>query len=406
MKKSIMQKYARLAVRKGINVQKGQGVQINVAPEQYEFARMCVREAYRAGAAWVTVEWRDQTTEKYAFKYQTVKRLSTVEKWKQEKLAYLGKELPCHLHILSEDPDGMKGVNPEKVTKVQRAQWPFIQPYRKEIEGRHQWCIVGVPGPEWAKKVFPDMKKQAAVNALWEAILTTARVDDDPEAAWDKHNAELQSHADRLNELQLESLHIQSELGTDLTIGLMENGIWMGGGEYTDKGVYFNPNMPTEEVFTTPRSGCVEGVAVASKPLSCRGKLIENFSVTFKDGRAVAHSAEVGDEALEQIISADEGSARLGEVALVPVSSPINRSGVLFYNTLYDENAACHLALGFGFDNAVKGSESMDYDQITAAGVNRSMMHVDFMIGTPGTKITGKGKNGETVIFENGEWAI
>lgn len=179
-----------------------------------------------------------------------------------------------------------------------------------------------------------------------------------------------------------------------------------GRGEYTDKGVYFNPNMPTEEVFTTPRSGCVEGVAVASKPLSCRGKLIENFSVTFKDGRAVAHSAEVGDEALEQIISADEGSARLGEVALVPVSSPINRSGVLFYNTLYDENAACHLALGFGFDNAVKGSESMDYDQITAAGVNRSMMHVDFMIGTPGTKITGKGKNGETVIFENGEWAI
>lgn len=252
MKKSIMQKYARLAVRKGINVQKGQGVQINVAPEQYEFARMCVREAYRAGAAWVTVEWRDQTAEKYAFKYQTVKRLSTVEKWRQEKLAYLGKELPCRLHILSEDPDGMKGVNPEKVTKVKRAQWPFIEPYRKEIEGRHQWCIVGVPGPEWAKKVFPDMKKQAAVNALWEAILTTARVDDDPEAAWDKHNAELQSHADRLNELQLESLHIQSELGTDLTIGLMENGIWMGGGEYTDKGVYFNPNMPTEEVFTTP----------------------------------------------------------------------------------------------------------------------------------------------------------
>ena len=406
MKESVLRSYARLAVRKGINVQKGQGVQIFAPAEQYEFARMCAKEAYLAGAAWVMMEWSDQEISKYGYQYQTAEQLSVMEDWRKAKYDYLAHELPCRLHISAEDPDGMRGTDQAKISQVRRALYPFLEPYQKAIDNRHQWCIVGVPGVKWAKKVFPQLNKQAAVNALWEAILASARVGEDPEKAWNEHNAALAGRCERLNALQLESIHITSELGTDLTVGLMEKGTWMGGGEYTEQGVFYNPNIPTEEIFTTPKAGAADGIAVASKPLSYQGQMIENFSMTFKDGRVVSHTAEVGDGILGELLASDEGAARLGEAAIVPVSSPIYRSGLLFYNTLYDENAACHLAIGRGFDNTVRDYSQYTYEQLTDMGVNRSMIHIDFMIGTAGTRISGIGRDGETVLFENGEWVI
>ena len=229
---------------------------------------------------------------------------------------------------------------------------------------------------------------------------------DDPIQAWEEHNKDLHDRCQYLNSLHIRQLRYRSATGTDFTVGMIPEAHFCGGSERSLQGIVFNPNIPSEECFISPKRGEAEGIVYATKPLSYQGQLIENFSVRFEKGKAVEVKAEKGEELLKTMIAMDDGASYLGECALVPQHSPIAESGILFYNTLFDENAACHLALGFGFDNAVKGSESMDYDQITAAGVNRSMMHVDFMIGTPGTKITGKGKNGETVIFENGEWAI
>ncbi|MBR3750300.1 MAG: aminopeptidase [Clostridia bacterium] len=406
MKKSVLTAYARLAIKKGLNLQKGQGLQIFVPAEQYEFARICAHEAYRAGAAWVMMEWSDQRITKDGYKYQTLKQLSTMEDWRKEKYNYLAKELPCRLHILADDPDGLKGVDQAKVTKAQKALFPYIEPYRNAIDNRHQWCIIGVPSAAWAKKMFPHLKKQAAINALWDAILACARVDADPEAAWDKHNATLQQKCDKINALKLESLHITSERGTDVTIGLMEKGSFLGGGEYTEQGVYYNPNMPTEEVFTTPKAGVADGVVVSSKPLSYQGRMIEDFTLEFKDGRVVRHTARVGEDILGELLGSDEGAARLGEVAIVPTSSPVNKTGLLFYNTLYDENAACHLAIGRGFENTVVNYGDYSRDELTEMGVNRSMIHIDFMIGTDKTRIVGKNADGEVVIFDGGEWVI
>lgn len=411
--KTLLRNYARLAVRKGLNIQKGQGVQIFASVQQHEFATLCAQEAYRAGAAWVSMEWSCQDTTRLAYKHENIKTLTNMPQWKKEKYQYLAQELPCRLHILSENPDGLKGVRQDKVTKTQVAAYPVLEPYRRAIDNRHQWCIIGAPCAAWAKKVFPHLKKQAAINALWQAILHTARVTGDaaaaaynPETAWDAHNAALARRCEHLNALGLESLHITTGLGTDLTVCLMQEGRFEGGGETTEQGVFYNPNMPTEEIFTTPKRGLAQGVVVSSKPLSYQGRMIEDFSLTFEAGKVVKSSARVGADILETLLASDEGARCLGEVALVPFSSPINQSGLLFYNTLYDENAACHLALGRGFDNIVKDYSSYTYDQLTEMGVNRSMIHIDFMIGTADTRIIGKNAQGEHLLFENGEWAF
>ena len=270
-----------------------------------------------------------------------------------------------------------------------------------------KWCIAAVPGEAWAKKMFPDLSRRAAVEKLWEAILFTSRADGDPVAAWDAHNKELADRCAYLNSLGLVSLEYKASNGTNLTVGLIENALFLGGGEYTLSGEFYNPNIPSEEIFTSPKAGSAEGIVYSSKPLSYRGELIENFSVRFESGKVVEVHAQKGEELLKKLISMDEGAAMLGECALVAQNSPIAKSGLLFYNTLFDENAACHLALGKGFSNCIKDYDKYTLEECRSMGINDSMIHEDFMIGTDDLDITGITKDKKRIpIFRNGNWAF
>ena len=409
MKKTIMRKYARLIVRKGANVQKGQGVYVRAAVERNDFVKLVVEEAYRAGAGWVTVEWDSQDLTKLAYRHRTVKSLSNIPSWQIEKYKHQVETLPAVIRIVSEDPDGLKGINQEKMQKVSMATYVQIKPYLDELDNKYQWVIAGIPSPKWAKKVFPNERTSKAIEMLWEAILASTRVteDNDPELAWDDHNENFKAKCDKLNSYKLKSIHYTSANGTDLTVGLIPGALWMGGGETALNGVYFNPNMPTEEIFTSPMAGQAEGIVYSTKPLSYRGQLIENFSITFKDGKAVSWKAEKGEELLTKMLTMDEGSAMLGETALIPYDSPINDLGILFYNTLYDENASCHLAMGRGFTNVLPDYADLTTEQAKERGINSSANHVDFMIGTRDLCITGLTEDGKEIkIFENGNWAI
>jgi len=409
MKKTILRKYAKLIARTGANIQKGQPVLLYVSVEQHEFAAMVAEECYRAGASRVDMEWSSQPIAKLAYRHQSLKTLSKVPAWKEEKLKLMAEEYPCRIHIVSEDPDGMKGVNLEKVQKAQMAAYPIIKPYREAIESKHQWTIAAVPSPAWAKKVFPELKKNQAVEALWQAILNAVHVTDDPDndpiASWDEHNENFRKRCQWLNEQKFEYLTYKSENGTDFRADLIPEGRWCGGGEHTKQGVFFNPNLPTEEIFTSPMRGKAEGKLVSTKPLSYQGQLIENFWIRFADGKAVEWDAEKGKEQLDRMLSMDEGAAMLGELALIPKDSPINRSGILFYETLFDENASCHVALGAGFNDCIEGYLDKTNEECRALGINESMIHVDFMIGTDDMIITGWKDGKATPIFENGTWA-
>ena len=409
MKKTTLRKYAKLIARTGANIQKGQPVLLYVSVEQHEFAAMVAEECYRAGASRVDMEWSSQPIAKLAYRHQSLKTLSKVPAWKEEKLKLMAEEYPCRIHIVSEDPDGMKGVNLEKVQKAQMAAYPIIKPYREAIESKHQWTIAAVPSPAWAKKVFPELKKNQAVEALWQAILNAVHVTDDPDndpiAAWDEHNENFRKRCQWLNEQKFEYLTYKSESGTDFRADLIPEGRWCGGGEHTKQGVFFNPNLPTEEIFTSPMRGKAEGKLVSTKPLSYQGQLIENFWIRFADGRAVEWDAEKGKEQLDRMLSMDEGATMLGELALIPKDSPINRSGILFYETLFDENASCHVALGAGFNDCIEGYLDKTNEECRALGINESMIHVDFMIGTDDMAITGWKDGKATSIFENGTWA-
>ena len=354
------------------------------------------------------IDWNWQPITKLDFRNRTLKSLSTVQNWQEEKLKLMAEELPCRIYILSDDPDGLKGVNQTKMQKSRIAIYPIIKPYREAIENRHQWTIAAVPSFAWAKKVFPELPRRAAYEKLWEAILQSVHVTEtnDPFAEWDAHNKNFKERCNWLNTQKFEKISYKSANGTDFTAWLMPEGCWKGGGDTTLSGVYFNPNLPTEEIFTSPCKGKAEGTLVSTKPLSYEGQLIENFSITFKDGKAVSWKAEKGESLLTKMITMDEGSAMLGELALIPCNSPINNSGILYYETLFDENASCHVALGLGFNDCVDGYENLTNEECKALGVNESMIHVDFMIGAPDLCITGY-KNGKAIpIFENGEWAF
>ena len=407
MKKTIQRKYARLIARVGANIQKGQAVRLFINADQYEFATILVDECYKAGASRVDIDWSWQPITKLDYRYRTLKSLSKVQEWEEARLKLMTEELPCRIFILSDDPDGLKGVNQTKMQKARMAKYPIIKPYRDAIDNRHQWTIAAVPSYVWAKKVFPELTKYQAYNRLWEAILASVHVTEtnDPALAWQQHNENFKKRTEWLNAQKFERLEYRSANGTDFKVWLMPEGRWAGGGETTLDGVYYNPNLPTEEIFTTPCKGKAEGTLVSTKPLSYQGQLIENFSVTFKDGRAVSWKAEKGESLLTKMITMDEGAAMLGEVALIPCNSPINNSGILYYETLFDENASCHVALGQGFNECVDGFENLTNEQCKALGVNESMIHVDFMVGAPDLNITGY-KNGKAVpVFVNGEWA-
>ena len=407
MNKTTLTKYARLIAEVGANVQKGQEVIIRAEVENCDFAVLLASECYKLGASKVTVDWRYAPLTKLNYKKRSLKTLSTVEDWEVERLKHREKTLPVLILVESDDPDGLKGVDQAKVAKSRMAVAKVTKPISDRMSEKYQWCIAAVPGKKWAKKVFPNDSTAVAVKKLWDAILYTSRVTEDPVAAWKAHNEDLLSRSETLNKMGLKYLHYKSARGTDLKVGLNSQGIFMGGGEYTLGGVYYNPNIPTEEVFTSPVAGVADGIVYATKPLSYQGELIDNFWVRFENGKVVETGAEKNPELLDKLISMDEGASMLGECALVPYDSPINNSGILFYNTLFDENCCCHLALGRGFNNTLKGFENLTNEECKKAAINDSAIHVDFMIGSEDLQIDGITEDGKTVaIFKNGNWAF
>ncbi len=407
MKKSVLRAYARLIAVSGVNVQKGQEVVIQCELDQPEFVKTLVEECYRAGAKKVIVDWDYQPLQKLHYRHRTLTTLGRIEEWEKARFQHYVDELPCRIYLVSEDPDGLKGINQEKMAKAQMKRFPVIKPYRDAMENKYQWCIAAVPGAAWAKKVFPGLPQGKAIEKLWEAILKTSRVDDEPVAAWEAHNKDLHDRCAYLNSLGIDKLVYKGDNGTDLTVGMIEDAVFKGGGDTTLSGVFFNPNIPTEECFISPMRGVAEGVVYATKPLSYQGQLIENFSVRFENGKAVEVHAEKNEELLKKMIAMDEGAAYLGECALVPVDSPISESGLLFYETLFDENAACHLALGMGFADTIRDFEKYTLEECRAKGVNDSMIHEDFMIGYEGLDIDAVTRDGKTVpIFRKGKWAF
>lgn len=403
-----LKKYAHLLVCGGCNLQPGQELYVSADVTQAPLVRLIVAEAYAAGASNVTSYFTDEQVSRINYDCKSVERFSEFPEWRavlQNGVAERGAAL---LFISSEDPMGFAGVDPKKLSAFQVAATKACRAWRDGMDfGRNVWVIAGAASPAWAARVFPDLPEEEAMERLWQAILLTARADgDDPLADWRAHDESFRDRTAWLNQQRFDALRYRNSLGTDLVIGLNPDGLWAGGGETTVSGQRFYPNMPTEEIYTTPDWRRVDGVVVASMPLNHGGALVRDFRVEFKDGRVCAWSAAKGEDILTSIIETDEGAHHLGECALVPYGNPIQRTGVLFLNTLYDENAACHLALGRGFAECVEGGRDLDAEALKERGINDSMTHVDFMIGTADLIITGIKANGEEVpVFVNGVWA-
>ena len=407
MKKTVLREYARLIAKCGLNVQKGQDVLVYADLDQPEFVQMVVEECYKLKAREVTVFWNYQPLERVHNRYQSVKTMSTVFEWQKARQQHWCDTLPARLHIVSEDPDGLKGMNMEKQAKARQKIYPIMKPYIDQREGQQQWCIAAVPGAAWAKKLFPELSKKQAQEKLWEAILSASRVNEDPVKAWEEHNADLKARCDYLNSLGIESLHYTADNGTDLTVGMIPEAIFCGGGEVSRQGIFFNPNIPTEECFISPMRGKAEGIVYATKPLSYNGQLIDKFWMRFEGGKVVESGAEVGNDLLTTMLDMDEGARYLGECALVPQTSPINLTDLLFYNTLFDENAVCHLAVGRGFNDTIRDHHSKTNEECRELGINDSMIHEDFMIGCDTMNIDAHCAGGKVVpIFRGGNWAF
>ncbi len=407
MKKTVLREYARLIARTGLNIQKGQDVLIYADLDQPEFVKMVVEECYKAKARHVTVTWDYLPLSRVHNRYQSVKTMAEVPEWVKARQEYWCETLPCRLFIESSDPDGMKGMNMEKEAKARQISYPILKPYIDRRDGRQQWCIAAVPGAAWAKKVFPGVRTSVAVEKLWEAILDAARVTDDAIGAWDAHNADIHARCKYLNGFDIAKLHYTAANGTDLTVGMIPEAQFCGAREVSRRGIAFNPNIPTEECFISPMRGQADGIVYATKPLSYNGQLIDGFFMRFENGKVVESGAEKGADILKTMLSMDEGASYLGECALVPQYSPICESGILYYNTLFDENAACHLAVGCGFADTIKGYQEKTLEECQAMGVNDSMIHVDFMIGCDSMNIDGICTDGSIVpIFRNGNWAF
>lgn len=407
MHKSKLRAYAHLIAVKGVNIQKKQPVIIEAELDQPEFIEILVDECYKAGASTVDVRWSHQPLTKLNVRHQTLKNLSSVEEWELERMKHQEETLPARIVILSDDPDGLKGVNMDKYSKASQARRKAFKPFRDRMENKYQWCIAAVPGVKWAKKLFPNDRKSVAVEKLWQAILSASRADVDPINQWEEHNANIAKRCEYLNSLGVSELRYKSSNGTDFTVGIIDGARFVGGAGGTTKGVMFNANIPSEEVFITPMKGKAEGKVVSTMPLSYESQLIENFSITFKDGKAVEYSAEKNEELLGKLLSMDENAGYLGECALVPFDSPINNSGILYYNTLFDENASCHLALGAGYSECIPGFEEMTFEECVEKGCNDSIIHVDFMIGAEDLSVIAVDKDGkETPLFVNGNWAF
>ncbi len=408
MNQKIYENYAKLAVKIGINLQEGQDVVITASTRLNEIVKEIVKECYKNKARSVRVEWFNEEIDKLQWMNEDVEVLSKVLAWQEEKAKYNAENLPCKILVDDSDPEAYAGVDLGKMAEVRKARFKVLKKYRDMSDNKDQWLIVAVPSPSWAKKVFPELETEEAIAKLWEAIIKTMRLDaEDPVQAWEDHITNLSDKSNKMNAMNLDYLTYKSANGTDLTVKLQPDHFWISARETNLRGIDFTANMPTEEVFSMPKRDGVNGVVVSTKPLSLNGQLVENFKVTFKEGKAVEVTAEKGLDVLETMLDMDESSRYLGEVALVPYDSPINETGLLFSNTLFDENACCHFAFGFAFKNNIKGYENMSEEDFEKAGFNDSVNHVDFMIGSDDLEIKGYDFDGkEYQIFQNGVWAI
>ena len=404
-----LEKYARLIVKTGINIQQNQILVITSPVECAPFARLVAKTAYEEGAKDVVMNWRDELFSKLRFLQAPEEVFETFPQWEKDFYLFYLQQGAAFLTIDASDPEILKEVNPERVAKSQRTRNSALKAFREDLmSNKNAWSIISIPTGVWAGKVFPELPEGAAVDKLWTAILQAVRVDaDDPVAAWEDHKSALQQRLDFLNSHRFQFLQYKNGQGTDLRVELPQNHIWLGGAERTTGGVEFIANMPTEEVFTLPKKTGVNGTVVSSRPLSYNGNLIERLSFTFVDGKIVQFDAGKHTEIVKKLIETDSGSCYLGEVALVPQKSPISETGIVFLNTLYDENASCHLAIGKAYPVCIEGSETMDREELAQAGVNDSLVHVDFMIGTNDMEITGITTDGKAVpVFINGNFAV
>ena len=411
MEKDKTKAYASFMVRRAVNLQKGQTLIINSPLEAAPFARLCAQEAYAGGARDVVVHYSDEQLSRIRMRDAGVEALEDVKAWRlQSYMEYVeSPQGACVLTILARDPEIYKGLDTEKIDKASVAAEKAMKPWREQIMGNCiQWSIASVPSRAWAARVFPKKKPQEAVKALWEAIFSVCRINTAaPQREWEKHAEAAAKRIERLQEMELAALRLQSANGTDLTVGLAEGHQFAGVCEKTVKGIPFFANVPSEEVFTAPHSQRVDGLVKSSMPYVYNGNLIEGITVRFEKGRAVEYSAEKGGALLRQMMDADEGAKRLGEVALVPASSPIRQTGLLFYNTLFDENAACHIAFGAGYPGTIKNGDSMGRKALAEKGLNDSLIHEDIMVGTEDMNITGISKTGQThTVFRDGQWAF
>ena len=408
MKQELIEKYAELVAKTGANVQPGQYVVIRTDVSQEYFASLVAKECYKLGAKRVFVHWQSAKLTSVDYNEAKEENLYEVPSFEEECQAFMAKHTPILIWIDADDPDGMKDLDSAKMARVKAEKYKVIGKYVEARQDQAQWCICGYPSKAWAEKVFPQYKGEEAMEHLLEAILETSRaLDGNGIENWNRHEEDLKKRCAHLNSLKLRKLHYTSEKGTDFTVGLIPDVIFLGGGERGKNGFFFQPNIPSEECFTSPKRGEAEGIVYASKPLVYQGKVIENFSIRFHEGKAVEVHAEKNEDVLNSILSLDEGASYLGECALVPFDSPINNTGLLFFNTLYDENASCHLAIGRGFNSLVPGYENMSDDELFKLGINRSMSHVDFMIGDETLSIVGTTEEGKEVqIFKDGNWAF
>ncbi|WP_028988406.1 aminopeptidase [Thermicanus aegyptius] len=403
----LLENYAQVAVEVGVNLQKGQILVLQAPVEAKELVRKIVRRAYEKGAKYVHVELNDEQLTYIKFTYAPEEAFTFYPMWRAKGFEEMAAEGAAFLQIYSPNPDLLKDVDPKRYATAAKTAGTALKAYKSYLmEDKAPWSLISAPTESWAKKVFPDLPVEKAIDLFWGKIFSISRVNtDDPIAAWKTHNEQLHRKVAELNEKQYKQL-IYTAPGTNLTIELPENHRWNGGFSLTPTGIPFNPNIPTEEVFTMPHREGVNGVVRSTKPLNYGGNLIENFSFTFKNGKVVDFAAEKGYETLKHLLDTDEGARYLGEVALVPHDSPISNSNILFYNTLYDENASCHLALGEAYPTCLTGGEKMSKEELKAAGANDSLIHEDFMIGSAELNIDGITKDGKReAIFRNGNWA-
>ncbi|BEP28443.1 aminopeptidase [Helicovermis profundi] len=406
---NMLERYAELVVKMGLNIQENQILVIHSPLESREFAKLITEKAYNEGAREVIVKWADEEFTKMKYMMANDEVFDEFPSYEKEFYLSLVRKDAAFLRISASDPDMMKDVDPSKMVRFQKAAEPEIKEYRdRMMSSKNVWSVVSVPTKGWAKKVFPNVTVDEATEKLWDAIFKAVRADkEDTIAAWETHNTNLKNYKEKLNEYNFRTLIVKNEIGTDLEINLPKGHIWDGGSEHCEKGTRFFPNMPTEEVFSMPERNGVNGVVVSSKPLNYNGSLIEDFSLTFKEGRIVDFTAKKGYEQLKSLVETDEGSHYLGEVALVAYDSPISNMNIMFYNTLFDENASCHLAIGKAYPTCIENGENMTKEEMLKNGVNDSLVHVDFMYGTKDLSVVGIKENGEQiVVMENGDIVI